>query len=353
MQLSELYSIISVVGGVVLYQIVFVIIRAWARRKRRMLPALLNENIYYPGMFLSLFVAVSGGLLFIKDHFKTAALDSLQHVLNILIILTVGFLLIRLLNVFKGLTIHHYQNENPNDYTLRKVRTKFLLIQRVVNFVLGTLTIAAALMTFEAVRQVGTTILASAGVVGLIVGFAAQKSIGSLFAGIQIAISQPIRIDDVVVVDNHFGAITEITLTYVILDTWDGRRLTIPINYFLENTFENWTRVSSDVIAKIRIRVDYSIPVEEMRTVFLGWVRESLLWDKRKAGFLVTDAGERTIELRGTASTRNSDDAFDLECLLREKLITYIRKTYPESLPQSRVAVTEHLNNTHEKETFV
>jgi len=340
MNSSEWYSIVSVVGGLVLYQLVFAVLRAWARKKKRMLPQLLNQNIYYPGMFLSFFIAVSGGLLFIREHFSDSVFGTLHHALQICIIATAGFLLLRILNVLKGLTIHHYQNEHPRDYTLRSVKTKFQLIQRVVNFVVGALTIGVALMTFEGVRQVGGTILASAGVVGLIVGFAAQKSIGSLFAGIQIAISQPVRIDDMVMVDGHFGVITEITLTYVILDTRDGRRLTIPINYFLENTFENWTRISSEVVAKVRIRVDYSIPVDEIRQVFLDWVAASDLWDQRKSGFLVTAADESTIELRGTASTRNSDDAFDLECLMREKLITYIREHYPESLPKSRVVIT-------------
>jgi len=338
----ELYSVTSVVGGLIIYQVIFIFLRMWARRKKRTLPELLNQNIYYPGFFLMLVIAVSVGLLFIEEHLNPKVLNFLHHLLKILAIAGTGLLLVRILNVSKALTIHHYQDENPQDYKLRKVVTKFQLIQRVLNFVIGMLTIGVALMTFPGVRQVGGTILASAGVVGLIVGFAAQKSIGSLFAGIQIAISQPVRIGDVVTVDNHFGVITEITLTYVILDTRDGRRLTIPINYFLENTFENWTRVSSDVVAKIRIRVDYSIPVNEIRRAFLEWVEASDLWDKRKSGFLVTDAGEATIELRGTASTRNSDDAFDLECLMRERLITYIQENYPDSLPKSRVAITEH-----------
>lgn len=333
-----------------LYQIVFVIMRAWARRRKRMLPELLNRNIYYPGMCLTLFIAASGGILFLRETLKDSPINIhlVQHILNILIILTSGLLLIRIINVFKGLTIHHYQNEHPNDYTLRSVQTKFQLMQRVVNFVIGALTVATALMTFEAVRHIGGTILASAGVMGLIVGFAAQKSIGSMFAGVQIAISQPVRIGDVVVVEGYFGKISDITLTYAILDVWDGKRLTIPINYFLENTFENWTRISPEVIGKVIIRVDYSIPVEEIRTVFLQWVKESPLWDRRKAGLLVTDADGSTIELRATASARNSDDAFDLECMLREKLITYIRQTYPHCLPQSRVALTEKLQNVYE-----
>lgn len=334
------YSLISVAGGLVLYQLIFYIVRLSARKKR-LLPELLNQHIYYPGLFLMTAIALSVGLIFVEGHLKPVFVTIIGHFLHISVIGGLGFLAMRSLHVFKGLTIHHYKAENPQDYTLRKVTTQFQLIQRVLNFVIGTLTVGGILVSFQEVRQVGGTILASAGVVGVVVGFAAQKSIGSLFAGIQIAISQPVRIDDVVTVDNHFGMITDITLTYAILDTQDGRRLMIPINYFLENTFENWTRVSSDVVAKVRIRVDYSIPVEEMRKVFLEWIAASDLWDKRASSFRVTDADATTIELRGTASTRNSDDSFDLECQMRERLITYIQEHYPDALPKSRVTIEE------------
>jgi small-conductance mechanosensitive channel len=340
MKLLDWYSVISVVGGLVIYQVVFFLLRFWARRKKkRILPDLLNRYIYYPGMALSFTIAVSIALLFFDRHFKPSIAGMLHHLLHILIIAEMGFLMIRILTVLKELAIHRYEINDRQDYRLRKARTKYQLIQRVLNFVIILLTVGAALMTFQSVRHVGGTILASAGVVGLIVGFAAQKSIGSLFAGIQIAISQPVRIDDVVVVDGHFGQIIEITLTYVILDKYDGRRLVVPINYFLENTFENWTRISADVLAKIYLHVDYTIPVEEIRKLFLQWLEETELWDKRKARFLVTNTDAATIELRGTASARNSDDAFDLECLMREKLITYIQQNYPDALPRTRVEI--------------
>ncbi len=342
MEGTEYFSIVSVVGGLIIYQLVFVGLRAWARKKKRALPTLLNRYIYYPGMFLMFVIAASVGLLFLKDLIGPYTLRILEHLVRILIIIGSGFLLIRILTVFRELTVYHYQDEETDDiFRYRRVSTRFTLIQRVLNFIIGILTIGAVLMTFESVRQVGSTILASAGVVGLIVGFAAQKSLGSLFAGIQIAVSQPVRIGDVVVVDEYFGTITEITLTYAVLDTYDGRRLVIPINFFLENTFENWTRISADVVAKIYIRTDYSVPVDELRKVFLEWLETSDLWDKRKARFLVTKAEEKTLELRGTATTRNSDDAFDLECEMREKLVHYVQQNYPDALPKTRMVVSD------------
>jgi len=340
MKLTDWYSIISVVGGVVVYQVIFYCFRVWARRKKRALPGMLDKHIYYPGFVLMLTIAVSVGLVFFEPHFSPKVAGILKQLIHILIIGGVGFLFIRILALLKDLTLHHYSLEETHDYRLRKASTKFSLIQRVLNFVIILLTVGGALMTFDAVRQVGGTILASAGVVGLIVGFAAQKSIGSMFAGIQIAISQPIRIDDVVVVDGHFGVITEITLTFAILDKLDGKRLVIPINYFLENTFENWTRVSADVLAKVYIYVDFSVPVTKLRKVYHEWLEENKLWDRRSARFLVTKAGEQTMELRGTASARNSDDAFDLECQLRERLIAYMLEHYPHALPKTRIVTS-------------
>jgi small-conductance mechanosensitive channel len=339
---DQLYMVISVVSGLVLYQVLFYLLRYLARNKKRELPKLLDRYIYFPGFFLMIVVAVSVGLLFVEKYFNAKALEITYQLIRILIIAGIGFLLIRILTVFREMTVYHYRENHPKDYRLRRVRTKFQLIQRVLNFVIILLAIGAILMTFQAVRQVGSTILASAGVVGLIVGFAAQKSIGSMFAGIQIALSEPIRIDDVVVVDGHFGVISEITLTYAILDKLDGKRLMIPINFFLENTFENWTRTSPHMLAKVYIYVDYSVPVEELRTLFFSLIGENALWDKRSARFLVTKSDAATVELRGTASAANSDDAFDLECQLREKLIAYIQERHPSALPKNRVELLKN-----------
>jgi small-conductance mechanosensitive channel len=242
----------------------------------------------------------------------------------------------RVITVFRELAINHYKSETETDFSLRKAKTKFHLIQRVLNFLIILGTIAIILMTFKSIRSIGSSLLASAGVVGLVLGFAAQKSLSTLFAGIQIAISQPIRIDDVVVIDDSFGTIGEITLTYVVVNSWDGRRIIVPINFFIEKSFENWTRVSSDVIGKVKFYADYSLPVEKVRTEFTRLLSASPLWDKRASGFLVTDANDKTIELRATMSARNSDDAWDLQCYIREKLITYISSNFPEALPKTR-----------------
>jgi small-conductance mechanosensitive channel len=334
-----IYTASFVIGGMILYQLTFFMLRRWSRKKKRIIPFLLNEYIYYPGMIFIITVTLWIALSLVQNHIQPAYLRVIRHIILILAIVAGGFLLLRIITVLREVAIHHYESENPLDFSFRKAKTKFQLIQRVINFLIILAVAAIVLMTFESIRQIGSTLLASAGVVGLIIGFAAQKSLGTLFAGIQIAISQPIRLDDTVVVEDQFGTIGEITLTYVVVNTWDGRRLVVPINYFLENSFENWTRHSPEVIGKVKIHADYSLPVDEVRNVFLKWVEASPLWDKRSCDFLVTGADDKTIEIRATMSVKNSSDAWELECYIREKLVTYIRENHPQCLPKSRINI--------------
>jgi small-conductance mechanosensitive channel len=194
-------------------------------------------------------------------------------------------------------------------------------------------------MSFEEFRRLGTGILASAGLAGLVVGLAAQKTLGNLLAGIQIAITQPIRIDDVVVVEGEWGRIEAITLTYVVVRIWDLRRLVLPISYFLEKPFQNWTRVSADVLGTVYLVVDYTVPVDEIRAQLDRIVRESNLWDRKVCGVQVTNASERGIEVRALVSAADSSKAWDLRCEVREKLITFLQDKYPGSLPRVRAEI--------------
>jgi small-conductance mechanosensitive channel len=342
LQHSILLAAVIIGGGSALYHIAFYFIKKWASRKKRIFPSLLSKYIYYPGQFFIFVITSWTSLELFEDHFSVKYYLILQHLLQILLAGIIGFLLIRSATVAREIALHHYTVIEPLDYGLRKAKTKFQLIQRVFNSMIILATLAAILMTFQSIRQVGTTLLASAGVVGLVIGFAAQKSLGTLFAGLQIAISQPIRIDDTVVVEDQFGTIGEITLTYVIVNCWDGRRLIVPISYFLEKPFENWTRVSPEVVSKVKIYADYSLPVDNIRTQVKKWLDETPLWDKRIWGVVVTSASEKTIEVRATMSAKNSGDSWDLECMIREKIIAYIQSHHPESLPKTRFESTEN-----------
>jgi small-conductance mechanosensitive channel len=286
-----------------------------------------------------LFIVVIGNVVLTDFRFLLSVemFNKFRHVLHIALIISIGYMIIKAIALIKDMLLAYYERKAFKDYTFRSIRTKFQLIQRILNVIIIFALVTVVLMTFRQVRQIGGTLLASAGIAGIVIGLAAQRSLGSILTGIQIAISQPVKIEDTVVVEGTFGTVGEITLTYVVINTWDEKRLIVPINYFLEKPIQNWSRVSPEVIGKVKVYADYTLPVDELRNKFNGWINDSKLWDKRKAALLVTDANDKTIELRATMSAKNSEDAFDLECFIREKIVTWINQQYPNSLPSSRI----------------
>jgi small-conductance mechanosensitive channel len=211
------------------------------------------------------------------------------------------------------------------------------VLERILTVAIIIIAVGVALMTFDKIRQVGVSLLASAGIAGIILGFAAQKSIATILAGFQIALTQPIRIDDVVVVEGEFGWVEEITLTYVSLRIWDKRRLIVPIIHFIDQPFQNWTRVDSEILGTVFIYTDYSIPFEKLRAAFLDILNETDLWDKQVGVMQVTDSKEKTVEIRLLMSAPSAPQAWDLRVYVREKIIEYLQEFHPESLPQYRV----------------
>ncbi|WP_296347724.1 mechanosensitive ion channel domain-containing protein [Reyranella sp.] len=221
----------------------------------------------------------------------------------------------------------------------RKHLTQVRVLRRVASTVVVLVTVAAALMTFEAVKQYGVSLIASAGAAGLVVGLAARPLLTNLFAGIQIAITQPIRIGDAVIVENEWGWVEEITGTYVVIKIWDWRRMVVPLSYFLERPFQNWTRHSSDLIGSVMLWVDYTVPVARIRTKLEELVRTSKLWDGQVVNLQVVDSSERAAQLRALVSARTSPEAWDLRCEVREKLIAFLQDQYPTALPKQRAEV--------------
>jgi small-conductance mechanosensitive channel len=207
--------------------------------------------------------------------------------------------------------------------------------------VVGITALAAMLMTFEKVRQLGASILASAGIIGIIVGVAAQRTIATFLAGIQIAVTQPIRIDDVVIVENEWGRIEKITLTYVIVRIWDLRRLVLPITYFIEKPFQNWTRVTADILGTVFVYVDYTVPAQAVRDELQRILKSSTLWDGKVCGLQVTNTTEHTVELRALMSAADASKAWDLRCEVREKLVNFIQSNYPDGLPKVRAEIQQ------------
>jgi small-conductance mechanosensitive channel len=213
------------------------------------------------------------------------------------------------------------------------------VLTRTVNTLLVMLTAGAALMTFESVRQYGVSLFASAGVAGIVAGFAARPVLSNLIAGIQIATAQPIRIDDQVVVENENGRVEEITSTYVVIRLWDWRRLIVPLTYFIEKPFQNWTRETTNLIGAVMFHVDYTAPVERIRAKVIEIVQASKLWDGDVLKLHVTDTTENSMELRVIASARSAGDTFDLRCEIREKLIDFLQREIPSALPRIRQEV--------------
>jgi small-conductance mechanosensitive channel len=223
-----------------------------------------------------------------------------------------------------------------NNLEARKLVTRLNLLRRVAGVVIAVLTCAAALMAIPTAREVGLSLFASAGVAGLVIGIAAQPVLANLIAGLQLAFTQPIRIDDAVVVEGEWGWIEEIDIFHVIVRIWDERRLVVPLKHFIEQPFQNWTRESAAIIGSVFWHVDYRAPIAEMREQLKIFCEASKYWDKRVCVLQVTDAKSDSVEIRALASASTSPNAWDLRCEIREKMIAWLQERFPDSLPRQR-----------------
>jgi small-conductance mechanosensitive channel len=267
------------------------------------------------------------------------------------VIAYIGWTAIVALDIASGLYLRRFRLDVEDNLMARKHNTQIRVLLRVVDVVLVLLTVAAALMTFPSVRQYGVSLFASAGVAGIVVGLAARPLLSNLFAGLQLAMTQPIRIDDAVIVENEWGRVEEINATYVVVRIWDLRRMIVPLSYFIEKPFQNWTRQTSTLIGSVMIYLDYSAPVGVIRAELERIVKASKNWDGEVINLQVTDAKERTIELRAIMSANSSGAAFDLRCEVREKLIAFLQREHPDALPRERnsVAFTENTSKASAK----
>ena len=256
--------------------------------------------------------------------------------LDILMTLSFAGILIALVKVGQDYVYHRYDLSKSDNLKERKIRTQLQFLKKLIVTLIVIVTICVILLSFENLRKLGTGLLTGVGVGGIIIGFAAQRSIANLLAGFQIAFTQPLRIDDALIVEGEWGRVEEITLTYVVLNIWDQRRLILPINYFIEKPFQNWTRNSAELLGVVILYVDYTLPLQPLRDEFDRLLELTDLWDRRAKVVQVTDATEKTMPLRILASAASSGIAFDLRCYIRENLITFIQKNYPESLPKMR-----------------
>jgi small-conductance mechanosensitive channel len=334
-----LLAVIAVVAGLVIKWILSFLIRL-GQKKAAAFSLLRSVQLHLAkplSFFLPLLVL---DLILPLMKLQPVVFNFLNKSTDVLLIISFATVLIGIVKVVEDYVYHYYKlDDDIHDLKERKIRTQLLFLRKVMIVVIILLTICAILLTFESLRKLGAGLLTSVGIGGIIIGFAAQRSLGNLFAGLQIAFTQPIRIDDFIVVEGEAGLVEEITLTYVVLNIWDQRRLILPINYFIERPFQNHTRKSSELLGTVHLYLDYTAPVDEIRKEFTRLIEASPLWDKRAAAIQVTNASENTMEVRALISAADGGKAFDLRCYIREQLLTFIQKNYPESLPKTRAVV--------------
>jgi small-conductance mechanosensitive channel len=272
----------------------------------------------------------------IPDRFE----GTLRQLCIMATIAALGWFAIGCIYVFQSATLRRYDLTAENNVQARRVHTQFQLFRRMLITFVVIVDIGALLWTFNDPRiwHYGSGLLASAGVASLILAAAAKSTAANFLAGLQIALTEPIRIDDVVVIQGEWGRVEEINSAYVVVKIWDLRRLIVPLSYFIENSFQNWTREASDIMGTAFLYVDYSIPVEDLRKQLEEIVHPSPLWNKKTCGLQVTNLTDRSMELRCLMSSRNSSENFDLRCLVREKMTAWIQQNYPDAFPTTRFA---------------
>lgn len=265
--------------------------------------------------------------------FETLAVDRIMIVAIVVLFTWVCQIF---MHIWATVYLRRFKLDSPDNQLARQHVTQTRILERVARVVIVIVGVSAALMVFPGVRQYGVSLLASAGAAGIIVGLALQPVLKNLFAGIQLAITQPIRLEDAVIVEGEWGRVEEITATYVVVRIWDLRRMILPLSYFIEKPFQNWTRDGAALIGSVMIYLDYAVPVDALRSRAQEIARSSPLWDGKVFALQVTDFRERVMEVRIIVGARNSGDAFDLRCLLREQVVGWLLENYPESLPRTR-----------------
>jgi small-conductance mechanosensitive channel len=327
----------SALAAVLLALLVHRIAGALLRRLTRHAPALhaMLVNVEAPARLVLPLVALQvvwqgapNGLRFIAG---------VRHANGLLLIAAATWLATRAVNGFADGLIAKHPYNGADNLQARRLLTQTRVLARSANTVLLVVGAAMMLMTFPGARHVGASLLASAGVVGIVAGLAAKPLFSNLIAGLQIALAQPIRIDDVLVVEGEWGRVEEITGTFVVLKLWDERRMILPLTYFIEKPFQNWTRSSAQLLGSVMLYVDYGMPLAPLRAEVERLVRATPQWDGRFFNLQVTDASERTMQLRILCTAASSGDAFDLRCAVREGLIDFMQRAYPQYLPRVRI----------------
>ncbi len=265
--------------------------------------------------------------------------SALDHLMAVATLVAGGWFVVSLISFFTDQMLGRYRVDVPDNVEARRIRTQGLILERLAITVVVVVTLGAILMTFPAVRSVGASLLASAGIASIVAGLAAQSTLANMFAGVQLVFSQALRVDDVVVAGGEWGRVGEITLSYVVLNVWDQRRLILPCTYFTTQPFENWTREGSELLGSVELDLDWRVPVNSLRDHLDTVLAETELWDGRTRVIQITDATGGLVRARVLVSAADSGKLWDLRCLVRERMVAFLQQATPEALPTQRVLV--------------
>src|SRR6056297_29654 len=345
---SVITLLIAFISFLMLYWAVLLVLRKLGKDPKYLLPKGVMKKLAFP-----IFAIFASIILRIESLRNLIGMESEEYLFKkastLLFIFSMTWLILVVLKVVKKIVVQQYNVNETDNLKARKIYTQFNILERIVIFIVIILAIGLALMTFDEIREIGVSVFASAGVAGIIIGFSAQKLIGTVLAGIQIAIAQPIKLDDVVIVEGEWGRIEEITLTYVVVAIWDKRRLIVPTPYFIEKPFQNWTKTSSDLLGTVFLHVDYRVPFNVIREELTRILEQTELWNQEVNVLQVTDSKASHVEIRALMSAKDSPTAWDLRVHVREKLITFLQENYPESIVHNRLMVSDTKTLYNEK----
>jgi small-conductance mechanosensitive channel len=329
---------IALTFGIALHALVFRLLARMRRRDLELSPLLKAVVLHLrrPALGVTLLTTVAISLQFVG--IQQPLLGTIRKGLAIAGFLALGWLMVSCVYLFEDAMLLRYDANSADNLKARRVRTQLQLLRRLAIVLLLIIDAGLILSLFRDSQlwHYGAGLLASAGLASLVLATAAKSTASNLLAGLQIALTEPIRLDDVVIVEGEWGKIEEIATTYVIVAIWDYRRLVVPLTYFIEKPFQNWTREHADLMGTSFLYVDYSIPVAALREEFFRVLEESPLWDRKIKALQVTNLSENTMEIRCLLSARNSGEQFDLRCIIREQMIEFIQRNYPDAFPRTR-----------------
>jgi small-conductance mechanosensitive channel len=332
--MAVLAVVLAVAAGVLIHRIAFGVLGRLAR-KRELVFGTIVRRASRPAAYILPLLAVLA--VFPNLELPANWVTRVEHFTGIATIAATAWGIVALVLLGADYAKGYQAASGEDTLRSRQIETRVDILSRVAVTIVVIVAAATMLMTFPAVRAIGATLLASAGLAGLAVGLATRPLLENLIAGIQIALTQPIRIGDVVIVEKEFGKVEEITATYVVVSLWDRRRMILPLTHFIDKPFENWTRCSSDLIGTVMLYTDYTLPIDALRDELDRLLTETTLWDGNVKAVQVTDTSAHGIEVRILVSARNAPILFDLRCLVREKLIAFIRDQYPSALPATHI----------------